>query len=128
MAQALGLNTCWVAMTVSKGAVKSNIKINAGEKLGIVISLGYGTTQGIPHKSKAIDALCRASEKPEWFVAGMKAAMLAPTAMNQQKFLITLDGDKVFAKSLGGFYSKVDLGIVKYHFEVGAGTENFRWA
>ena len=36
--------------------------------------------------------------------------------------------DKVFAKSLGGFYSKVDLGIVKYHFEVGAGTENFRWA
>ena len=27
-----------------------------------------------------------------------------------------------------GFYTKVDLGIVKYHFELGAGTDRFRWA
>jgi hypothetical protein len=25
-------------------------------------------------------------------------------------------------------YSKMDLGIVKYHFELGAGKENFEWA
>ena len=51
----------------------------------------------------------------------------APTAMNQQKFLISYEDKKVNAKSLGGFYSKVDLGIVKYHFEVSAGKENFDW-
>ena len=27
----------------------------------------------------------------------------------------------------GGFFSKVDLGIVKYHFEIGAGKENVKW-
>lgn len=54
--------------------------------------------------------------------------MLAPTAMNQQKFCFTLSEGAVKADNLGGFYSKVDLGIVNYHFELGAGRENFRWA
>ena len=48
--------------------------------------------------------------------------MLAPTAMNQQKFLFELNGDKVSAKVSGfGFYTKIDLGIVKYHFEAATG-------
>ena len=51
----------------------------------------------------------------------MEAAMLAPTAVNQQKFLLTLAGDQAEAKSLGGFYSMIDLGIVKYHFEAASG-------
>lgn len=25
-------------------------------------------------------------------------------------------------------YTKLDLGIVKYHFEIGAGKDNFEWA
>ncbi len=124
----LGLNTCWVAMTMSKGIVKKNCNIANGEKLVCVLSLGYGLAQGVPHKSKTIDELCDAPNKPDWFASGMNAAILAPTAMNQQKFIFTLDGDKVSAKSKGGFYSKVDLGIVKYHFEIGAGKENFNWA
>ena len=41
----------------------------------------------------------------------------APTAVNQQKFLFELKNGKVTAKNLGGFYSKIDLGIVKYYFE-----------
>ncbi len=47
--------------------------------------------------------------------------------MNQQKFLFGLDGSKVTSRSTGGFYSMEDLDIVKYHFEVGAGKENFSW-
>ena len=54
--------------------------------------------------------------------------MLAPTAINQQKFTFALDGNAVTAKALKGPYSNVDLGIVKYHFELGAGKENFTWA
>lgn len=48
--------------------------------------------------------------------------------MNQQKFRFTLEGTQVSARAGVGFYTKLDLGIVKYHFELGAGTENFTWA
>lgn len=37
-------------------------------------------------------------ETPQWFKNGMEAAMLAPTAMNQQKFVIKLDGNCIQAK------------------------------
>ena len=125
-AQQLGLNTCWVAMTYSK--VKTAYSIAPGEKLCIVISLGYGKNQGVPHKSKSFDAVTQVDGSvPDWFRKGIEAALLAPTAMNQQKFKFYLDGDTVSAKAGMGFYSKIDLGIVKYHFEIGAGKENFHW-
>lgn len=50
-AQQLGLNTCWVAMTYSK--IPGAFQVGRGEKLTVVIALGYGKTQGVPHKSKA---------------------------------------------------------------------------
>ncbi len=121
-AQMLGLRTCWVAMTVSKGVVKKNIKIENDEKLCIVISLGYEAAPGKSHKSKAYEAVARSAEPvPDWFKAGVESALLAPTAMNQQKFLFTYEGGKVSAKALIGHCSKIDLGIAKYHFEVGSG-------
>ena len=117
--QEMGLNTCWVAMTHGK----SQAKINKGQKQLILISLGYGETQGVAHKSKSIDELGHADKEAEWFKTGMEAASLAPTAMNQQKFLFELKNDIVTAKSLGGFYSRIDLGIAKYHFEAVTGHE-----
>lgn len=123
-AQQLGLNTCWVAMTFSRK--KSRCIVDKGEKLVCVLSLGYGETQGIAHKSKPMGQLCSVSGKmPDWFRKGMESAMLAPTAMNQQKFLFSLNGENVTVKSTGGFYSKVDLGIVQYHFEIGSGRKIF---
>lgn len=125
-AQQLGLNSCWVAMTYSKS--KAVYKLDDNEKLCIVIALGYGETQGVPHKSKPASEVSKAAgQAPEWFKKGVDAALLAPTAMNQQKFLFTLNGNQVSVKAGRGFYSKIDLGIVKYHFETGAGTENFEW-
>lgn len=122
----LGLHTCWVALTFSKKKNKSIVR--SGEKLVCVISFGHGETHGVPHKNKPMESLCNVSgDMPAWFRSGMEAAMLAPTAVNQQKFLFTLSGNTVKAEATGGFYSKVDLGIVKYHFEIGAGLENFRW-
>lgn len=127
--QMLGLNTCWVAMTFSKGVTKKNCEIRQGEKLVCVLSLGYGATQGMAHRSKPMEALCQTDGKiQDWFKAGMEAALLAPTATNQQKFMLTQQGDAVQAKSMGGFYAKVDLGIVKYHFEMGADAKHFHWA
>lgn len=119
-AQELGLNTCWVAMTHGKSAAV----IGKGEKLAILISLGYGATQGAVHKSKELTAISDLTkDSPQWYQEGLEAALLAPTAMNQQKFLFSLENDRVSAKATGGFYSKIDLGIVKYHFEAVTGRK-----
>ena len=122
----LGLDTCWVALTFRKG--KCPVAVAPGEKLVCVVALGYGQTHGVPHQSKSLSEVCRAEgDLPEWFRSGVEAALLAPTATNQQKFLLTLSGDRVKAESTGGFYARVDLGIVKYHFEMGAGQDHFTW-
>lgn len=127
-AQQLGLNTCWVALTYKK--IKNAFQIDADEKLYVVIALGYGATQGTAHKSKPAGAVSNISaSSPRWFSDGVCAALLAPTAINQQKFMLTLKGENtVYAKAGLGPHSKLDLGIVKYHFELGAGQENFQWA
>lgn len=127
LAQELGLNTCWVALTFSRRRAK--FTLNKGEKLVCVISLGYGITQGKPHRSKPFEEFFKADgEIPAWFESGVRAAMLAPTAINQQKFVFRLSGNTVEAAAMKGPCSEVDLGIVRYHFELGAGRENFRWA
>lgn len=117
-AQELGLNTCWVAMTHGKSAAK----LRKGDKAGCILSLGYGETQGVAHASKAAEAVSGGDNAPDWFRAGVEAALLAPTAMNQQKFFFAYEPDgSVKATTKGGFYTKVDLGIAKYHFEAVSG-------
>ena len=124
LAAQLGLDTCWVAMSYAK--VKNAYDIAKGEKLCCVISLGYGKTHGIPHKSKSAQEVAVIKEDtPKWFIDGVNAALLAPTAMNQQKFGFMLDGDKVIAKAGKGILTDIDLGIVKYHFEIGADRKLF---
>ena len=136
LAQTLGLNTCWAGASYKK--IPGTYELTDDEKIGCYIALGYGITQGHGHKVKARSEVSNASDMtPAWFNKGVDAALLAPTAVNQQKFRIeylgTNDDDvlpKVSAKptfSMMG-YAKMDLGIVKYHFEVAAGKENFEWA
>lgn len=127
LAQTLGLNTCWVASTYKK--VRSAFQVEKGEKLAAVVAFGYGQTQGTAHRSKELAALSQfEGEAPQWFINGMQAVQLAPTALNQQKFLFIGRDRTVRAKAKRAFYAKIDLGIAKYHFEIGAGKENFRWA
>lgn len=122
-AQELGLNTCWVALTYGKG--KCRARVADGEKLVCVISLGYGVNQGKAHSGKGLADVSNATaQSPEWFRQGVEAALLAPTATNQQKFYFELDGNRVKAQIKGmGFYTKVDLGIVKYHFQAISGRK-----
>ena len=120
-AQELGLNTCWVALTHGK----SRAAVGKGEKEVCLIALGYGVTQGAAHKNKPLSELCSCPEPmPEWFRSGMDAALLAPTATNQQKFRFELLPDGTVKATCGsGFYTKLDLGIVKYHFEAISGKK-----
>ena len=126
-AQMRGINSCWVGGTYSKG--KCAAQVGPGEKLSLVIALGYGKNQGKARKSKSFDAVTKVSGAvPEWFRRGVECALLAPTAMNQQKFQFELVGtDGVRATAGRGAFTKVDLGIVKYHFEIGAGEGDWKW-
>lgn len=127
-AQQLGLHTCWVALTYKK--IPEAFRVESSEKFTVVISVGHGRNHGMSRKSKTAEEVSNVSPNtPVWFRAGVEAALLAPTAVNQQKFMLTYHKDgRVSAKAGLGFYTKIDLGIVKYHFEVGAGRDNFEWA
>lgn len=125
-AQTLGLNTWWVGATYRKWLCERKVKAN--KVLGI-IALGYGKTQGNMHKSKNFFEVSSYSgdETPSWFKAGVEAALFAPTAKNRQKFFIKGKGSYVHIHCDNGSYTGCDLGLLKYHFELGAGKENFSW-
>ena len=135
LAQTLGLNTCWVGLSYSK--VPGTYVLEAGEVIKAYIAIGYGETQGVSHKIKSVEQVSNANDlTPSWFKQGVEAALLAPTAVNQQKFFFEYiparDGKpvRVLAKrnfSLIGF-TQMDLGIAKCHYEIGAGKDNFEWA
>lgn len=133
LAQTLGLNTCWVGLSYRK--IPDTYVLEEGEVIKAYISIGYGETQGVNRKSKTVKQVSNMSDiTPSWFKRGVEAALLAPTAVNQQKFSFEYLGMKdgrhqVRAKkgfSLVG-YTQMDLGIAKYHFEVGAGKDHFDW-
>ena len=133
LAQTLGLNTCWVGLSYKK--VPGTYVLEEGEVIKAYIAIGYGETQGTSHKIKTPEQVSNVSDTtPLWFRSGVEAALLAPTAVNQQKFSFEYRGmnggrHQVLAKK--GFsmigYAQIDLGIAKYHFEVGAGNEHFDW-
>lgn len=121
LAQTLGLNSCWVGLTYQK--VSGAFTLEEGEKIACVIALGYGETSGVQHKSRAMDEISNVSDlHPAWFKAGIEAVLLAPTAVNQQKFRFEMKNDLKTIVALPGRslvgYLKIDLGIAKCHFDI----------
>ena len=133
LAQTLGLNTCWVGLSYSK--VPGTYVLDEGEKIACYIAIGYGETQGSGHKIKTVEQVSNASDiTPSWFKKGIEAALLAPTAVNQQKFsfeYVGMSNNRHQVRAKKGFsmigYTQMDFGIAKYHFEIGAGNVNFEW-
>ena len=124
-AQTLGLNSWWVGGTFNR---KHVVRYVEGEKVTGIIAVGYGATQGVPHKSKRPEEVSSYDGgAPEWFVNGVNASLLAPTALNKQAFTIMGEKNKVSISCNNGIFTDTDLGIVKYHFETGAGIEHFEW-
>lgn len=132
-AQTLRLNTCWVGLSYSK--VPGTYVLTEGEKIACYIAVGYGETQGVSHKVKTVEQVSKAADiAPLWFRKGVEAALLAPTAVNQQRFsfeYVGINSNRHQVRAKRGFsmigYTQMDLGIAKYHFEIGAGKENFEW-
>lgn len=133
LAQTLGLNTCWVGLSYSK--VPGTYELGKDEKIACYIAIGYGETQGVSHKIKTVEQVSNASDiTPSWFKKGVEAALLAPTAVNQQKFsfeYVGMSNNHHQVRAKKGFsmigYTQMDLGIAKYHFEIGAGKDKFEW-
>jgi len=133
LSQTLGLNTCWVGLSYSK--VPGTYVLDDGEKIACYIAIGYGETQGVGHKIKTVRQVSNASDiTPSWFKKGVQAALLAPTAVNQQKFsfeYVGMENNRPKIRAKKGFsiigYTQMDLGIAKYHFEIGAGKDNIIW-
>ena len=144
LVQTLGLNTCWVGLSYSK--VPGTFVLDEGEKIVCYIAIGYGETQGVGHKIKTVEQVSRSAVRtlgsstdasditPSWFRQGVEAALLAPTAVNQQKFsfeYVGMEDGRHQVRAKKGFsligYTQIDLGIAKYHFEIGAGKDNFEW-
>ena len=133
LAQTLGLNTCWVGLSYSK--VPGTYVLEEGEKIACYIAIGYGETQGVGHKIKTVEQVSNASDiTPSWFKKGVEAALLAPTAVNQQKFsfeYVGMSNNRHQVRAKKGFsmigYTQMDLGIAKYHSEIGADKANFDW-
>ena len=112
----------------SRKNAKKNLNAGDDAKIVGVVAIGYGEEQGVPHKSKAVSEVSSYDgDAPQWFSQGVAAVLLAPTAMNKQGFSIKGSGNQVSMTCSDGSYSDVDLGIGKYHFELGAGKENFKW-
>ena len=143
LAQTLGLNTCWAGLSYKK--IPDTYVLEEGEVIKAYIAIGYGETQGVSHKIKTVEQVSLSAVRtlgsknvsditPSWFKRGVEAALLAPTAVNQQKFsfeYVGMNDNRHQVRAKRGFsmigYTQMDLGIAKYHFEIGAGKEHFEW-
>jgi len=124
-AQTLGLNTWWVGGTFNR-SVRRYVD---NKKVTGIIAIGYGQTQGVPHKSKNVEDVSKYEGTiiPPWFISGVDGALLAPTALNKQNFMLIGNGNRVKIECSNGIFTGSNVGLIKYHFELGAGKGNFEW-
>jgi len=124
-AQTLGLNTWWVGGTFNR-SVRRYVD---NKKVTGIIAIGYGQTQGVPHKSKNVEDVSKYEGTiiPPWFISGVDGALLAPTALNKQDFMLIGNGNRVKIECSNGIFTGSNVGLIKYHFELGAGKGNFEW-
>ncbi|KFI52362.1 nitroreductase family protein [Bifidobacterium callitrichos] len=149
----LGLETSWAVLDGAESVDPAEAwwRLGDGESVVWVIAFGHGARLGGRRRTKPLEELASVvgdgisaadgpadavAEAPGWFLAGMEAAMKAPTSLSQQPFHFTLhlggpdddpDGGEVSAEALEGLFAHVGLGCAKYHFEIGATPHKVKW-
>ena len=136
-ATAMGLGTCWVGGTYDRASCLS--LAGEEEKLVAVIPVGHipdqpGTAEKLfrsmlVRKSKSAEELSVGlADAPDYFRAGMDAVVRAPSARNLQPVSIHYENGSISAHlTQQHSFSMVDLGIAKYHFEIGAHGGTWQW-
>lgn len=154
----LGLATSWAVLDGTDAVPAGDAwwTLRDGEALVWVLAFGHAVRPGAKHRSKPMEQLTDvpADAMPDWFRWGMEAAMLAPTSLSQQPFVVTLvgghdDGEGAGAREDGGareddthgaeagaraditategLFAHVGVGAAKWHFEAVAGPEHCAW-
>lgn len=125
--QTLGLNTCWVGGTYNAKNVLKHFESDEIIVKGIIV-VGYGETQGVLHSCEKIKKIATYDgTAPQWFLEGVKFLLYAPIAHNKQNFVVRGNKNKVALHSESKSFGKIETGIGKYFFEIGAETKNFEW-
>lgn len=142
----LGLDTCWVGGFFSAQKVGRVVDLSDGERVYAVSPVGHAVSapsssestmrrMAGSHKRKSIDEVAPGIDGswPEWAVAAVETARIAPSAVNRQPWRFRLDdGQLVVAKDRGFETPKVtkrlDCGIAMLHLELGALAEGIRGA
>ncbi len=130
-----GISSCWAGVSYRK--VAGTFTLLPGEKVVCMIALGYDAGRP-PHKHgrRSVQQVSNAdAATPAWFERGVQAALLAPTAVNQQKFYLAYRGlgtdGRHRIEALRRFswvgYTRVDIGIVKFHFETATAPHRIAW-
>jgi hypothetical protein len=138
-ATALGLGTCWVALTYNARRVKSLVRLEKNEEIICVSPVGYTGDRwsfeekvfsgfGSNHQRKPLHSMVSGlpeAQRPDWAKAAVEAARLAPSAMNRQPwdFRVEEDGITVSVKGRGPEFNvamRLDCGIAMLHIELGA--------
>ena len=133
-----GLATCWVGGFFSAKRVSQLLDLSSEERVFAVSPVGYAassessterTMAGLAgaHKRKSVAELAPALDQtwPQWAVAAVETARLAPSAVNRQPWRFRFeDGGLVIAKDSGFETPKVtkrlDIGIAMMHAELAA--------
>lgn len=123
LAQSLGLRTCWALL-----CNKKHVDVPEGERFAIGISVGYGMNDGVQHKDRPVSEIADLTDAPEWFRKGIECVMLAPSGMNKQPISFSQKDGVVSVHHKDSNLSRFDCGIARYHFELGAGKDSFKWS
>lgn len=148
-----GLGTCWVGGSWDRSKAARHCRLSAGEELYLGVVIGYperhfdrmaksytelAAMRDAHRESKTYEQFtapmsdeARAAA-PDWFKAGVQAAMKAPSAMNRQPIVFSYNPDDDTAAAMidpnaESGQALNDLGIAKLHFQIGAGSGTWAW-
>lgn len=138
-ATSLGLSTCWIGGFFKPKVVAEQIDLAEDEKVFAVTPLGY-TDKNKSFEEKIMGWLAKSRQRkslseiandynkdewPGWTRRGVKAARVAPSAVNRQPWRFEYEKNSILLSldSTEDRYDvpkKLDCGIAMLHFELGA--------
>jgi nitroreductase len=144
-ATAMGIGTCWLGGTFTRGAFAEAIGLTADEWLPAVTPLGYPKKPGL--RARAVRAFTGAASRKNWrevffqnsldtpltleeagvYAGALESVRLGPSAVNRQPWRVVWDesGFHFHTAGRGGAdpekrFDHMDLGIAMCHFELTA--------
>lgn len=135
----LGLDTCWVGGFFDAGRTAAQVDLAEGERIYAVSPLGLVPDEKTAQE-KMMSAIVRSRKRkpleviapeagpdtwPFWALEGLKAAQVAPSAVNRQPWRFSMQEGVVYvtpdrAVDTSKISRRLDCGIAMLHFELAA--------